>query len=72
MVWLSPGERPDLGGKEEDDNRYLVIYSRLDNQVNSKLFHKSPAYKTVQAGVRSVSLSSAAVVTLSYRNLTGP
>lgn len=21
LLWLSPGERPDLGGKEEDDNR---------------------------------------------------
>lgn len=21
VLWLSPGERPDLGGKEEDDNR---------------------------------------------------
>ena len=42
VLWLSPGERPDLGGKEEDDNRYVIIYSRHDGNGFEPVTKKNP------------------------------
>ena len=25
LLWMSPTDRPDLGGKEDDDNRFVTI-----------------------------------------------
>lgn len=41
VLWLSPGDRPDLGGKEDDENRYIL--SKLESyqshdQWRSQLF----------------------------------
>lgn len=36
LLWLSPGSRPDLGGKEADDNRLVMEFDeRASVEINN-------------------------------------
>lgn len=50
MLWLSPGEKPDLGGKEEDDNRYVIyIWNSLKARLWSAVTFSNLAFCEVFA-----------------------
>ena len=31
LMWITPTERPDLGGKEEDDNRFACLANQYQS-----------------------------------------
>jgi DNA polymerase epsilon subunit 1 len=46
LLWCSPTERPDLGGREADDNRFVELYHLSYSAVMAFIL------KTVAAGAR--------------------
>ena len=65
MLWVSPSARPDLGGREEDDNRVLSEVLCLQAQVQCMHSHRILQVDDVSVEVSEPGLYSHVSVELS-------
>ena len=58
VLWVSPSTRPDLGGKEDDDNRLMTDWMDRDTLT----INNAGVYETACVDIALVSLPVSAVV----------
>ncbi|XP_052253908.1 DNA polymerase epsilon catalytic subunit A-like [Dreissena polymorpha] len=63
VLWCSPTERPDLGGKEADDNRIGIEVENLTTEINN-----SGAYSTVCVELDIASMAVDTIIESSHVN----
>ncbi|KAL4229089.1 hypothetical protein ACF0H5_012128 [Mactra antiquata] len=63
ILWISPTERPDLGGKEADDNRIGIEVENLTTEINN-----AAAYSTVCVELDIASLAVNTIIESSHVN----
>ncbi|WAR05620.1 DPOE1-like protein, partial [Mya arenaria] len=58
VLWCSPTERPDLGGKEADDNRLGIQVENLTTEINNAGAYSTSSHVNDQEGASAMSFDT--------------